>query len=372
MKPYHYAYSIHAEREEALRDCLAQLRPIPQAASLGFVYATDAFAGEFAEIVAACRERTGIEHWVGTVGIGIVATGHEFLEQPALAVMLAEFPSDAFRILPNLCNLNDLLQHGDAFSIAGRPPWMGLVHGDPRNPLVGELIEHLADKTETGFLVGGLTSSNGAYPQAADSVVEGGLSGVLLSPDIAVATRLTQGVSPLGPRHVITQCDKNIIRALDGRAPLDVLREDIGEALFQQLERLGGYLFAGLPTQDSDTQDYLVRHIVGIDPQSKLVAVGEYLEAGQPLMFCKRDGSSAVEDMQRMLDELKDGLQGEPRGAVYFSCLGRGANMFGAQSEELAMIRRTLGDVPLVGFFANGEISRNRLYGYTGVLTVFS
>ena len=33
--------------------------------------------------------------------------------------------------------------------------------------------------------------------------------------------------------------------------------------------------------------------------------------------------------------------------------------------------RDELGDFPLVGFFANGEISNNRLYGYTGVLTLF-
>jgi small ligand-binding sensory domain FIST len=75
--------------------------------------------------------------------------------------------------------------------------------------------------------------------------------------------------------------------------------------------------------------------------------------------------------MTRMLDSIQEGLYAPPRGAVYYSCLGRGPSLFGADSEELEMIRSALGDVPLVGFFCNGEISHNRLYGYTGVLTLF-
>ncbi len=45
--------------------------------------------------------------------------------------------------------------------------------------------------------------------------------------------------------------------------------------------------------------------------------------------------------------------------------------MFGAQSADLAAIQGELGEVPLVGFFCNGEISHNRVYGYTGVLSLF-
>ena len=59
-------------------------------------------------------------------------------------------------------------------------------------------------------------------------------------------------------------------------------------------------------------------------------------------------------------------------GAIYVSCAGRGGPHFGAPSAELQIIRRALGDVPLVGFFAGGEIARHHLYGYTGVLTVFT
>jgi small ligand-binding sensory domain FIST len=72
-----------------------------------------------------------------------------------------------------------------------------------------------------------------------------------------------------------------------------------------------------------------------------------------------------------MLREVSEAMPA-PRGALYYSCVARGEHMFGRRGAELELVRRALGDVPLVGFFCNGEISRDRLYGYTGVLTVFN
>jgi small ligand-binding sensory domain FIST len=114
-----------------------------------------------------------------------------------------------------------------------------------------------------------------------------------------------------------------------------------------------------------------VRNVLGVDPQNDLVAIGEYVEPGDALLFCRRDQQAAEDDLLRMLNAIRDQLSGPIRGAVYYSCLGRGEHMFGVPNRELQLIRQTLGDFPLVGFFANGEISHNRLYGYTGVLTLF-
>jgi small ligand-binding sensory domain FIST len=152
---------------------------------------------------------------------------------------------------------------------------------------------------------------------------------------------------------------------------LDLLKEDIGEILARDLSRIGGYIFAGLPIAGSDTGDYLVRNLVGIDPQNGLVAIGDMVEQGARVMFCRRDASTAREDLLRMVAGIRANLTAPPRGGVYVSCLGRGANLFGSDSEELKLIHSALGDFPLVGFYANGEISRDRLYGYTGVLTLF-
>jgi small ligand-binding sensory domain FIST len=223
----------------------------------------------------------------------------------------------------------------------------------------------------SGFVVGGVSSANGETAQISDGVVTGGLSGVLFSERVKLATRLTQGVSPLGPRHLITTANKNIIGSLDHRPALDVMKEEIGEVLARDLRRAAGYIFVGLPVRGSDTGDYLVRNILGVDPQNSLVAVGEYLEPGDELLFCRRDQQTAEDDLLRMLTAIRTQLGVPIRGGVYYSCLGRGQHMFGAPNRELGLIRDTLGDFPLVGFFANGEISYNRLYGYTGVLTLF-
>ena len=149
------------------------------------------------------------------------------------------------------------------------------------------------------------------------------------------------------------------------------MKEDIGEVLARDLSRIGGYIFAGFPVADTDTGDYLVRNLLGIDPNSGALAIGDYLQPGTPIMFCKRDSRTAVEDLQRMVERLKSRTRGPVKGALYFTCVGRGQHMFGERNRELELIGEILGDVPLAGFYANGEIAGQRLYGYTGVLTLF-
>ncbi len=141
--------------------------------------------------------------------------------------------------------------------------------------------------------------------------------------------------------------------------------------LAQNLERVGGYIHAALPVSGDDRGDYLVRNVVGVDPDNKLVAIGERVSAGDRLMFVRRDAPSAMKDLQRMLADITMRAAGKPKAALYYSCVARGPNLFGRNSEELMAVQNVLGDdVPVVGFFANGEISNNRLYGYTGVLTL--
>jgi small ligand-binding sensory domain FIST len=286
--------------------------------------------------------------------------------------MLAELPSDGFRVFPSLVKDLDTFdaRHGDW--IAAHGPMLGLVHGDPANPLLEALVKQLAGRTAAGFLVGGIASARGNAQTIANGLTQGGLSGVLFGEEVGLVTRLSQGCSPIGPHRTVTQAKRNILVTLDGRPALEVLKDDIGEILSRDLMRIGGYIFVGLPIPGSDTGDYLVRNLMGIDPNEGLVAIGDLVETGRELMFCRRDAASAREDLDRMLIGLKGRLAAPPRGGIYCSCIGRGANLFGPDSAELRQIRDTLGDFPLVGFYANGEISQDRLYGYTGVLTLFT
>jgi small ligand-binding sensory domain FIST len=366
MPDFRHALSTQPRWEDAVRECVAALGDTRDD-TLGFVYAADSFGEDFASILSGLREATGIEHWVGTLGVGVIATGQEVLDAPALAVMTANLPRDDWRVLDSVTQ-----PHAAAARVDPARDFFAVLHGDPRNREVARMLAEVAERLGSGFAVGGLTSSRGAWHQIADHPTEGGLSGVLFSERVNVATSLTQSVSPIGPRRRVTECQDNIVVSIDHRPALDVMKEDIGELLARDLRRAAGLIFVGLPVEGSDTGDYLVRNLMGIDPDRGLIAVGEHLDAGDAILFCKRDTTSAVADMQRMLDDLKARTGGTPRAGLYYSCLGRGASMFGPGSVELSMIRATLGEFPLVGFFANGEISRDRLYGYTGVLTLFT
>ena len=367
MPDFRYGHAAAQNWKEAAEACLAQLGE--GAASLGFLYVTDLLSDHLGDILALFRGKTAVPHWVGTVGLGICASGREYLDEPAIAAMVGDFEPDSFRVFSGIASVADV--DNVELKCGGATPNFAIVHADPYNRHVADLVNKLAGKVESGFLVGGLTSSRRDNLQVADGVVEGGLSGVSFADSVTVATRLTQGCTPIGPKRVITTCQQNVIISLDGRPALDVFKEDIGEAGARDLNRLGGHIFAGLPISGSDTGDYLVRNLVGIDPANKLVAIGEMVRPGSSVMFCRRDAKTANEDMTRMLESIRKGLYSRPRGGIYYSCLGRGASLFGPNSEELRMVRDTLGDFPLVGFFCNGEISHNRLYGYTGVLTLF-
>jgi small ligand-binding sensory domain FIST len=340
---FRYGHAAAPSWRECVSACAERIgRP---GGGLGFVYFTDALVDSAQSILDALREETGVGDWVGSVGLGVLATGAEYQEQPALVAMVADV---------------------SAFSVfSGRNPFksghFAVVHADPAAPDVAGLVADMAAKVASGFLVGGLSSSRRGTVQIANAVLSGGLSGAAFAPQVAVATRLTQGCVPYPGRFRVTECEDNIVAMLDGRPALDVLQETIGR---------DRQVLVGIPVPGSDTGDYTARNLMGVDPRNKLIAIGEPVEPGAELLFCKRDEAAARQDLQRISSELKSAAP-QPRGALYFSCLARGEHMFGRRGAELDVIRRTLGEVPLVGFFCNGEISRDRLYGYTGVLTLF-
>jgi small ligand-binding sensory domain FIST len=234
---------------------------------------------------------------------------------------------------------------------------------------VAGAIAELSEATGA-FLVGGLASAGDV--QIAGQPTEGGLSGLLIDGTVPVITGLSQGCTPIGPMHEVTDCRGPWIKTLDQRPALAVLKDDIGEVLARDLRRIEGFVHAAIPLAGSDRADYLVRNLLALDPQSDMVAIGESLRQGDRLMFVKRDAGSAQADLRRMAEGLLRRCEGrEVRGALYHSCIARGPGMFGPDSAELRTIEAVLGPMPLAGFFTNGEIFHNRLYTYTGVLTLF-
>jgi small ligand-binding sensory domain FIST len=346
--------------------CLDELGEVSPEANLGFVYASEPLNGSLDEVVTLLRKATGVRDWVGTGAAGICANGREALGEGGLALLLAAVPAGSHRLFDGLDAAPDFARGRDHAAAM-----LGVIHADPRQYGIAEAVEQLAAGADA-FLVGGLASAQGAPVQMAGRPTEGGLSGVWLSGEVPVATALTQGCVPIGPVHEITSSQGPWVARLDGRPALDVLKDEIGDILARQLDRLGGYIHAALPLRGLDQADYLVRNLHGIDQRNGALAIGAELRRGDPLLFVKRDVDAARADLGRMLAGLSRNLQGRPvRGALYHSCLARGPSLFGPGNVELGLIQDALGPVPLAGFFANGEIFRDRLYAYTGVLTLF-
>jgi small ligand-binding sensory domain FIST len=416
MKLFAHAHATHPQWRMAAALVLAQLRAqlaLPQhagAPTLALVYITDHYAAEAQDILDHLgAELPEVPDWAGTVGVGIAANNAEYFDEPALAVMLCELPVDQYRVFSGVAPLpHDFDAHS------------ALVHADGSVPDLAELLRELAERTRTGYLFGGLSASRGAVLQfavggqgnlrgqgGARGVFQGGLSGVAFGPGVALVSRVTQGCQPVSPVHVITACDGNLVLELDHRLALDVLLGDLDitldephEALARVRATLVGLLEdregAAVRETGNFGDDVIVRHIIGLDPNRRGVAVAEKLIAGTRLTFCQRHAQAARADLMRICAEIREELEPETQslevasalaageaeaaphparriaGAVYVSCAGRGGPHFGAPSAELQIVRRALGDVPLVGFFAGGEIARHHLYGYTGVLTVFT
>ena len=395
---FRHGHATHPDWRMATELALAQIDARigqpgwSQAGNLGLVYLTAALAPHASDVLALLKRRTGVERWAGTCGQSIVATGVEYDDEPALAVMLCDLPEDGFRVFSGS---QPPPGAGARTPSGARAAQTALVHADPGTPDLAELVEDMAVEVASGVLFGGIASGRvEPLPQIADRVISGGLSGVVFSSEVDLRTRVTQGCAPIAGEHVISGCSANLIHTLDGQPALDVLLADLGvaeparasrdgAALMRAMpaERVRAGLFVGLAGGDAPSRgprpgfgDYLVRNLVGIDPHNRLVAVAALPQEGDRAVFCTRDARAARADLVRACTELRDELESDElaiRGGLYVSCVARGRALFGSPSAEVGLLQSQLGEFPLVGFFANGEIAHHRLYGYTGVLTLF-
>lgn len=341
----------------AVDACLLQLMPLSDAANVGFVYVSDRMADQLPRIMRRLSDATGIEAMIAACGYSIAAGATEYCDEPVVACLIGSVPPGAATLFR---------------SPVERPQgWLGVLHADPQVPALPELIEDFAEACGA-YLVGGLVAARGPRPQWAGKLSEGGVSGIMFSEAQPVLTGLTQGCSQIGGVHRVTAADANVILELDDRPAYDVLRDCFHIESLQDLRKLGTGLMVGLPVSGTDRPDYLVRNIVGIDPQAGGVAIGALVEEDDAVFFCRRDVESAGRDMDRMLADLKRRCGDRvPRGALWYSCMARTQDQFVQDPGELERIQTVFPDLPLVGMYCGGEIAQSRLYGYTGVMALF-
>jgi small ligand-binding sensory domain FIST len=422
MKLFPYGHATHPQWPMAAALVLAQLRAhmaqpdYAAAPTLGLLYITDHYAAHAQDILDHLgAELPEVTDWSGTVGVGVASNNVEYFDEPAMAVMLCALPHAQYRVFSGVA---PLAAGGDA----GFRAHTALVHADPDTPDLPELVEEIAGRTGSAYVFGGLAasrlgvvqfaqSSRGHLPGqgAAAGVFSGGLSGVALGAGVSLLSRVTQGCQPVSPEHEVTACDAHVITGLDGEPALEVMLRDLQVSLSEPqsaiakvrrtlvgLREAPGEPVASIRRPGQFGDDTWVRHIIGLDPTRQGIAIAQAVEPGMRLSFCERHASAARSDLVRVCAEIREELESaelplevaqalQPdeagaaphparrvAGAIYVSCSGRGGPHFGGPSAELQIVRRALGDVPLVGFFAAGEIASRHVYGYTGVLTVFT
>lgn len=419
MHLFPHGHATHPDWTMAAGLVLAQLRAqmaLPEYAkspTLALLYITDHYAASARDILDhLSAELPGVTDWSGTVGVGVSSNNVEYFDEPAMAVMLCDLPADQYRVFSGVAPL------GTGFEAA-----TALVHVDPATHDVSELVQEMAARTTSGYLFGGMSASRTRTVQfaaggdgnmrgqgAAGGVFSGGLSGVAFGPGVQLVSRVTQGCQPVSGFRTVTEAEQNLVVAIGGEPALDVLMGELGVSLDRPQEALDAIraTLVGLvrPSEGDGAQamgrggnfgsDVIVRHIVGLDPARRGIAISDHASSGMQLAFCRRNREAARSDLIRICAEIREELEpleltmetatalaaseaeaaAHPArgiaGAVYVSCSGRGGPHFGGPSAEMQIVRRALGDVPLVGFFAGGEIARHHLYGYTGVLTVFA
>src|SRR4029077_19390525 len=251
---------------------------------------------------------TGITSWVGGVGLGVCAAGQGGYDRPGAAVQspppargsCSPFggarpprPRATLRLSPRPADPAAALPRQHQSWIETAQPSLALVHADPR---CRDLVQAAVDTANASgaFLVGGLVSHRCESPLLAggtepEALGRAGISGLLLTPEVSVATALTQGCIPIGPVRRIDEARDNVVMAIDGRPALAVFLDDIGPDLARDPRGLGGIIFAGLPVPGSDTGDYLVRNLMAIDPRQGWIVLGAEVAPGDQILFCRRD-----------------------------------------------------------------------------------
>jgi small ligand-binding sensory domain FIST len=322
----------------------------------------------------------------GCTGGGIIGAGHEVEESAAVSLTVASLPGVS--LSPFHLDQRDLPEDSDPAewrdTIAVEPSAGShfLILADPLTLNAGELIAGLDAAYPRASKFGGL-ASGGPVPGAnrlllGDRSFRSGAVGVALSGNLAVETIVAQGCRPVGKPLLATRCQGNVLMELDGQPPLEALR-DLYQALperDQQLFRTS--LFVGIEMRENQVEyregELLVRNLVGVDEASGAIAVGAELHPMQVLRFLLRDARTAAEDLERLLDR-SSARASPPSGALLFSCLGRGAHLFGRPDHDTDLFRTKIGAVPLGGFFCNGEIGQvggsTFLHGYTSSFALF-
>lgn len=356
---------------------------------LAFLFASSHFQDRYEEIPDAVLNAIPCETLIGCSAGGVIGGGREIEHRPAIALTVARLPG--VEVAPFHLNNADL--PGLDASPKG---WQERFGVDPaRKYWFVLLADSFSFDVERGLMgldfaypasvkVGGLASGGGDIGQNRlflnRKAHSSGIVGVALTGNIEIDTIVAQGCRPIGTPLSITRCDRNFLIEIDHKPPLTVLQE-LYESLGEEDQKLMQHsLFLGLamtPFKESYSRgDFLIRNLIGMDSQKGTLAIGAILREGQTIQFHLRDAETSADDLRWLLAEYQGAKRPEPgKGALLFSCLGRGEHLYGKANHDTRLFQSKMGAIPVGGFFCNGEIGAvggtTFLHGYTSCFGIF-
>jgi small ligand-binding sensory domain FIST len=358
----------------------------PGGIDLALVFVSAAYGRGVRGVLDGLSDLLPARALLGTTAEGVVANGAEHEQGPAVAVWLARLPGAV--VAPFALQYGQT-QDGGTFlgwprELEGGWPENAavLLLADPFSFPVDALIRRLEEDRPGVPIIGGM-ASGGDTPGSNTLVVgstsyDSGAVAVVIGGGVRIRPVVSQGCRPIGRPLVITRAEANVIVELGGRPALERLREIYGELDEADRGLVRSSLHVGRAAseyRDAFRQgDFLVRNVVGADPESGVIAVGDMMRTGQTIQFHVRDAASADEDLRRLLTDARGAAS--PAGAVMFTCNGRGARLFEEPHHDARCVRDCLGPIPVAGFFAQGEIGpigrRTFLHGFTASIAVFA
>jgi small ligand-binding sensory domain FIST len=343
--------------------------------------------------VAAAGERvaavTAAGAMVGCSAGGVIGAGRGVEGQAAVSVWAAVLPDVTARAFHL-----EVMRADEGMAVVGMPERadddsVAVLLADPFSFPVDGFVSRANSALAGLSIVGGMAHG----PVGAGSTrlwVDGhshdrGAVGVLLGGRVgAVDAVVSQGCRPIGPAMTVTAAAGNVVIELAGTPALQKLEEvlaglpPVEQALASSGLQLG--IVMNEYAEEHERGDFLIRPILGLDPDSSGLVVGDLVQLGATVRLQVRDAEGADDDLCEVLGGFRD-QHAAIAGALLFSCNGRGAHLFGASlggaDHDVTVVRRELRtDGGVAGFFAGGEIGpvagRNHLHGFTASVLAFS
>jgi len=378
--------STAGDAEEATEEILSPLdtRVTPGMADLAFLFATSHYDDELPEVIEQIEKKLPNALIIGCTAQGTIGCDKEVEQGPSMTLLAGSMPDVQIRPFHmEQGDLESLETTADWERVVGvspesHPVFVGI--GDPFKFAIYEFTERISEAFPDAPLIGGVASAARAPGEnrlfLGGEVYKEGLVGIALTGDVHVETVVSQGCRPIGKPFVITKGERNVLRGLGGRAPLEQLQDVLLNLSHEDEQLARESLFVGRVIDEYKERfvrgDFLIQNIIGVDRNTGAIGIAGHARVGATVQFHVRDADSADEDLRALLAPCARSAVG---GALLFGCNGRGTHMWPESGHDVGVLREVLGDIPVAGCFCAGEFGpvggRNFVHGFTASIALF-